>query len=205
MDCLAPNEKDKINRFYNWEDAQRGLIGKVMIRSLMRENLGIRLDDINIRYNQFGKPYIDNKDFHFNVSHSGQWIVCITDDKPVGIDIEQIVDIDLEEVSKCFSINEQSDLLLINKCQRVDFFFDLWTLKESYLKAIGKGLSVGLNSFMIRKNEHSIIIEEGENGWHFRQYNIDSTYKLSVCSRNQNFPQEIDYLDIDDLIRYSLK
>lgn len=199
---LSVDERDRIRQFYKWEDAQRALISRVMIRSLISKKFGPKISDIKIRNNRFGKPYINNEKFHFNLSHSGDWIVCITDSDRVGIDIEEIVEVDLEEISKFFSENEQLDLMLVNKCKRSDFFFDLWSLKESYIKAVGEGLSIKLASFSIRKTSHSIHIEGGEGEYYFKQYDIDSAYKLSICAKSQNFPEGVVLLTLDDLMSY---
>lgn len=202
---LSSDERDRINRYRRWEDAQRGLIGRVLIRSLINKRYGLKSKDINFLENEFGKPYFKNaKDFHFNISHSGQWVVCIIDCSPVGIDIEEISDIDLY-ISTCFfSGKEHRDLLELEKKYRLDYFFDLWSLKESYIKAEGKGLSIQLDSFSIKKKGNIINIIGIEKKYHFKQYHVDPNYKLSVCAMNKNFPKDVNIMDINEFTHYSI-
>lgn len=62
-----------------------------------------------------------------------------------------------------FSDEEVEDLNTRSLVGKIDYFYDLWTLKESYIKAIGKGLSIPLNSFTIKKNkEEGIIVKQDD-------------------------------------------
>ncbi|MDF9507965.1 4'-phosphopantetheinyl transferase family protein, partial [Bacillus cereus] len=71
----------------------------------------------------------------------------------MGIDIEQIRPIKLKDILKVFSEKEIEDLNLKTLADKYNYFYDLWTLKESYIKAIGTGFGTPFNSFTIRKIE----------------------------------------------------
>ncbi len=74
------------------------------------------------------------------------------------------------------------------------FFFDLWTLKESYIKAVGKGISIPLKSFTInflKKGEIAVKLGNKLTNWTLKQYDLDPNYKMSVCGTNKAFPDNV--------------
>lgn len=202
---LSYEEQDKINRNLKWEDAQRSLIGKILIRSLISFRYSLENEDIYFLVNEFGKPYFNSfKDFHFNISHSGEWVVCALDSSPIGIDVEEINDIDFTIANRFFSKEEQSDLMQLDKKYKLAYFFDLWTLKESYIKSKGKGLSIPLDSFSIRKRDDVISIKGVNKSYYFKQYDVGSNYKMSICALNNNFPIDINIMELEEFIQYSI-
>jgi len=202
------SKRRKINRFLHWEDAQRGLLADLMIRDIIVEKTKLENEIIHFSFNQYRKPFLNNlNDFYFNLSHSGNWIVCAIDNNPIGIDVEQIKSIDFDISRNYFSYDEHIDLMNKGASERLSYFFTLWTLKESYIKAEGKGLSIPLKSFSIRaEDNHNIHFKlnnvkgEGNHDKYFRMYNIDDNYKLSVCASNQKFPNSVIIKHLDDLI-----
>ena len=139
-------------------------------------------------------------DFHFNISHSGDWVVLATGPSPLGIDVERIKDIDLDIAKRFFSGREYDDLMLKPDEERFSYFFNLWTLKESYIKAVGKGLSLPLDSFSMVMEDNRITIKtESDDNRFFRQYPVAAGYKLSICASGDSFPGEIIHKTPDDL------
>lgn len=187
---LPKEKKKKIKNFIHKEDAVRTILGEWMIRTLIHENLNIPHKDINLEINNYGKPHLPGyNNFHFNISHSGKWVVCATDISSVGIDIELISPIDLETGKHVFSQEEYKELLSKREEERLSYFYELWTLKESYIKNTGEGLSFPLNLFTVI-GEGKIKLEA--KGYYFKQYDIDKNYKLSVCGIRNKFPKNIN-------------
>ncbi|MDF2522176.1 MAG: phosphopantetheine--protein transferase, partial [Clostridia bacterium] len=153
--------------------------------------------------NEYGKPYLPtNFNLQFNVSHSGEWVVCAVDERPVGIDVELMRKTDMLEIAHRFFAAKEYDMLSnADKSIRKELFYDIWTLKESYIKALGKGLSIKLNSFSIILAGNTISYETQiqHEQCYFKQYYIDASYRLSVCSFSHSFPPDIIYLDINDV------
>lgn len=152
---LVSNEKkERMKRLLNSCDINRTLIGDLLIRSLICQKYKINHEEIRFRYNEYGKPFVEKfSDFHFNVSHSGEWVVCATANFNVGIDIEKVSEIEAFKLAhEFFSADEFYDISNMNSDEQINYFYDLWTLKESYIKTIGKGLYIPLNSFSIKKS-----------------------------------------------------
>lgn len=202
---ISQNRREGIKRFRRREDAYRALIADILIRSMTCQFLGIRNTEINFKESKYGKPYLLHyKNFHFNISHSGDWVVCAIDNRPIGIDVEKIKKVDFEIAKQFFSKMEYIELSKKTGNKKVAFFYDLWTLKESYIKAIGDGFSKEPDSFTITFGRQGPFIESPEEKnnlpkYYFKQYNIDKNYKMAVCSQNREFPGKANIIRFKEL------
>ncbi|MGX7632786.1 4'-phosphopantetheinyl transferase family protein [Bacillus thuringiensis] len=205
LERVETEKKKQINKFIYKEDRYRSLLGDVLVRYACLTELAIDNKDIVFYKNNYGKPYLCKYEhFHFNISHSGKWVVCVVGDTPLGVDIEEITEIDLG-ITKFFSEWERDYInggIGIGKRER---FFDIWTLKESYIKAVGRGMSIELDSFTILYEglEPKLITtcDSGQTKYFFKQYNLLPNYKLSVCTMSNIFPNELEYVDIPLLLK----
>lgn len=194
LSYVPENKQKKIKRFVKYEDSLRALIAEVLIRKIIMLKLKISNDEIFFKSTEYGKPYLEGYDkFHFNISHSGNWVVCAVSDKPVGIDVEKIKDLNIKIADRFFSKEEVEDLYKRKESERLKYFFDLWTLKESYIKADGRGLNIPLDSFSfkIKNDEINIDTQNNLKNCFFKRYKIDGYYRLSVCSLTPKFPKTI--------------
>ncbi|MDR0269768.1 4'-phosphopantetheinyl transferase superfamily protein [Paenibacillus sp.] len=204
LEHLPVEKQAKINRFRQYEDALRTLFGELLVRVSIMDMHGLTNDNIQFHTNRYGKPFLVHPDtFHFNISHSGHWIVLAIDSSPVGIDIEKIQPIDLSIAERFFSKNEHADLIKKPPNAQLSYFYDLWSLKESYIKYIGKGLSQDLKSFSIRCDNgiFKLTSQEEMPRCFFTQYDIDPDYKLSLCTLYKNSPSTILIKSCDELIK----
>ena len=79
---LSKNRLRQIDKFQLKEDYLRSLLSEVMLRKKVGELIGINPQMLEIERNDYGKPFIKNvPDIHFNISHSGEWVVCIISEK----------------------------------------------------------------------------------------------------------------------------
>lgn len=124
-----------------------------------------------------GKTYLtQNKDLYVNLSHSGEYAVCAVHNKDVGIDIQHIRECDINLAKRFFSAEEYE---YINRFEnKNNAFFEIWTKKESFVKAIGTGLTIPLNSFSVLSNT---IRYDGKT-YCFKEYSVgEDDYKMFVC------------------------
>ncbi|MBN6889319.1 4'-phosphopantetheinyl transferase [Cytobacillus horneckiae] len=209
LNNLDDNQKGKVNRLRFKEDQYLSLVGQCLIRTILCKYIGLPNKDLRFSYNYYGKPFINNidgKSLEFNLSHSGEWVVLAISDQPIGIDIERInLDIDVTLYFNHFFSNKEQCLFSNLREQDIsNYFFEFWTLKESFLKAEGTGLAIPFTSFTILKENELIKvldIEDKELEYSFKQYYIDKDYKLAVCGREINMEKEITVVDYQTLFK----
>lgn len=199
---VSEEKQRRIRQFYFFSDAQRALLGDLLARHAVCTRAGVRHDQIRIGLNPYRKPVlVYPENLCFNISHTEDWVVCAVDHDPVGIDVECIKPINLEIAERFFSTEECMDLLSRNEASLVKHFYRIWTLKESYIKMIGKGLSIPLHSFTIRIFEDSITLQHDTDEnmpSYFRQDDLADSI-VSICAKNKLFGA-LNLLELEDLI-----
>jgi 4'-phosphopantetheinyl transferase len=203
MHSVSEERRAKVQSFIKPEDANRGLLGDVLIRSIICSKVNMNNKEIHFIAEPYGKPCVAGlPSFHYNIAHSGRWIVCAVDCDQVGIDIEEILPISLEIAEYYFSMQEYRWLMDQEATARLSCFYELWTLKESFVKWQGKGLSYPLNSFSIQPGtDRSLSWPMIDQACFFNQPDVDPDYKMAVCSTNEVFMEQMIVKSIDDLIR----
>lgn len=200
---ISNEKQERVEKFARPDDAKRVLLADILVRSVIASELKVNSKTIEFKANKYGKPILKRDcGLHFNVSHSEDWIVCAVDDKPIGIDIEKIRPVELEIAAQFFSEEEYKILIAKSQEDRQYFFLDLWTLKESYIKAVGRGLSIPLNSFTVSFLENGEIAIKLDNkfaNWTLKQYNLDPEYKMSVCAAHKAFPDNVIIKKLKDI------
>lgn len=191
FDYVPEKKREKLLKFKREEDRIRGLVGELLVRYIIVKKMGIKNKKINFLCNYYGKPYLEEIDgIKFNISHSGKYVICAISEEDVGIDIEEIGKIDSSILELVLCKEEEEEFLRAEDKNR--FFYSIWTLKESFIKLIGKGLSIPLKSFAINGilSDEIYCIYKGEK-FKFMQFNIDSKYKCSICFKDGNINKEI--------------
>ena len=205
--CLRidSEKKYKIEKFRNKKDKIRRLIGEILIRNIIVKTLGSDNKDIKFDRNKYGKPYLkDYPEFNFSISYSGDYVLCAIDNKSIGVDIEEIKHIEYEEIARSFfSVKEFDYIINQNLNFQLNKFYEIWTLKESYVKCCGQGLSIPLKSFTIEVDHNKNIRVVSKNGlqeYTFKIFDIELGYKIAVCSLNKEITNNILRLEQNDLI-----
>ena len=134
-------------------------------------------------YNEYGKPCFEHYETKFNISHSGEYLVCAFCESEIGVDIQKIHDVNLNIAKRFFTYDESEYIFSKPENERANAFFRLWVLKESFVKVIGKGLSMPLNSFNITFNSEKprVFCESLEDKYSFIEYDFFEGYKTAVC------------------------
>lgn len=195
LPLVSVKRQSRIKKFKRIDDAFRSLISELLVCYVLCSKYHLKANELEWETNEYGKPFFPQYPFfHFNVSHSGQWVVCAVHDKPIGADIEQVLPIHLQLGKDVFTVQEYR-YIVNGQEDAVSAFYDIWTLKESYVKACGKGLFMPLHSFNVNKRSlDEITLTEVKTGnviseYICKQYSFDCQYKLSVCAKNADISQ----------------
>ncbi len=133
---LCTDRKAQFERYKKPKDKLRCLVGGLLLSyALGHKNSPLQ--------NAYGKPYFEQGP-HFNISHSGDYVVLATSTHSIGIDVEIIKSFNIGVAKKCFTPNE---LAWLEKQNTKQAFFKIWTAKESIMKATGLGFSLNPSSF----------------------------------------------------------
>lgn len=123
-------------------------MGRYLLKTLFGYYLNTKPKDIAVLIDDYGKPYVPEQDIEFNLSHSLEMVVCAVNvGRKIGVDIEKITNNIFELVERFFSPNEAYYIFMQDDKDKNYEAYRLWTMKEAYLKALGKGLFLPLNSF----------------------------------------------------------
>ena len=206
LKVISIEKREKCRKFMFKEDALRTMYGELIIRHILVGKFLFRNQDIEFFENLEGKPYLKDIPIYFNISHAGNFIVCAFSEQEIGIDIEEIKEGDLEIAERFFCQCEYEDLMMQRSLERIDYFYSLWTLKESYVKWLGKGLTIPLDSFcfFVKGEDISCVDYYRNRTPFFKQYPIEG-YKISVCATLCDFPERIEEIRIDDVLEFGAK
>lgn len=147
---LSLEERSRADKFYFEHDRNRFTVARAILRTILGNCLGQNPSEIEFSYAKNGKPFLVNTDLRFNLSHSKDLALCaITYQRELGVDIEYLrLMKDAEQIAaRFFSPRESSLFCSLSQGEKQLAFFRCWTRKEAYIKAIGDGLSYGLDKF----------------------------------------------------------
>ena len=172
--------RKKYERLKMTADKKRCIAGGLLINRF--------LGDAEIYENEYGKPLADNG-VHFNISHSGDYVMFVMAENPVGCDIEKIREVEPLKMGK-FVFSEEEMCEIENANDKTDKFFEFWTKKESLLKCMGEGFHKSAKSVNVVNDFYA-----DEKIYYFKTWRI-SQYAISVCSVNNDFSESIEFIEI---------
>lgn len=194
----SPSERrSKVDEFYFDKDKRLSL-GAWTILSYALDEAGC--DPRDIVCGEYGKPGLKGSDVQFNISHSGERVLCSVSDGPVGCDVEAIAQIDLKIAENYFFDTEYEQIMECSGDDRYWMFFRYWTLKESFMKAVGLGFHLELDAFKVSIGEEITVDQTvDDRRYHFREYRAGDGYCYAVCSTDDRFSADMDRISLDEL------
>ena len=183
---LSPFRQQKIAILRHRMDKNRSLAAGLLLDHAL-EPFGLQERSVEYEIGEWGKPALKyHPEICFSLSHSGDYAVCTIGDKPVGNDIERVKTGRLKVADRFFAEEERDWIYEAEREEeQVQRMFRLWTMKESFVKAIGRGMSLSLQDFA--------IYVDGESGrarvrhsvdakyYHMREYREIAGYCTALC------------------------
>lgn len=153
---LAPDEQLRAERFYFERDRLYFIVGRGLLRTILGQYLRREPNQLHFCYGPFGKPVLPETSsagkLSFNLAHSaGLALYAVVRDHEIGVDLEQLRPMmDMEQIAaRFFAVGERAALQALPAQQKQEGFFNCWTRKEAYLKALGSGLARPLAEFEV--------------------------------------------------------
>lgn len=200
---VTDERRKKSERYLYTKDIERCLVSEALLIYLLKEKYLMKNKDIIFSFSQYGKPFLKGSKLEFNISHSGDWIVCTIADNPVGVDVEIIQFLDFKSIYRTFSKEEILYFSDLDLAQTENLFFKLWTLKESFVKYNGKGLIYPFDSFSIDITNLSIFIDDSDiEDVSFYSKKLDDEHWYAICYHSNEELPEIQFLNLNEILDY---
>jgi 4'-phosphopantetheinyl transferase len=214
---LSEDEIGRYTRYLVPAAAQTFLAARVLVRSLLSAYASLSPSAWRFETNRWGRPYIANleapRDLLFNLSHKPGLVTCLVGyGRELGVDVEHYANRPylLDIASRFFSPSETAALLALPDSQRIPRFYELWTLKEAYIKARGIGLSLGLANFSFTPSRNTATIrfepgfDDDPGSWDFRLFRIVEDHLIATAIRRTATPLDIETFDAAGLVAHAL-
>ncbi|HEX8149146.1 MAG TPA: 4'-phosphopantetheinyl transferase superfamily protein [Pyrinomonadaceae bacterium] len=149
---LAERERERAGRFHFARDRRAFQVAKGATRQILAWYLNAEPRSLSFSEGAYGKPYLQSCDIRFNLSHSGGLaLLAVAREREVGVDVEEVRELeDFAQIAeRFFSPAESRKLRGVAGPASATAFFNCWTRKEAFIKAVGEGLSHPLDTFEV--------------------------------------------------------
>ena len=202
LSLLPETRRRTVEKYKPEEVRHMSLAASVLLLHVLRE---AGLSDAKMRFteNSFGKPFLENNPFFFNLSHSKGAAVCAASPGIIGCDIEALRPAVLAIAKLHFCPEEYERLLRISDpAEQNRAFCRLWTLKESVVKALGGGLTIPLTRFCISPDtdETTVRTNAQTQKLYYKEYDTCDGFFVSCSAFSRaDLPEHLHQLNLSDL------
>jgi len=189
-DILSIEEQERCERFYFEKDKMIFIISHGLLRILLSKYLNENLNNICFSTNNHGKlelKKLEHQHLKFNLAHSENLILLgFVLNENIGVDIELVKNFNFSEKLLDFYLTEieKNEIIKIPKNKMNQVLFNIWTCKEAYVKAKGKGLKMDLKDFSVsvksKKTPELILPNEEEIRWNIKDISEKNHYSATV-------------------------
>lgn len=195
MSSWPKSVKDEVLSYMQVKDFNATFFGKVLLMYTFRQHQ-FKWDWSLLDYTEKGKPFLKDSNIYFNISHSGDYVLLGISENIIGIDIEKHRPVRIELFNRQFQEEEWKEIhqakIPLNK------FFQFWSIKESAIKADGRGVEILSRTQILTDN----IIHIDEETWNYQFFPDLNGYSIAVCHQDPFYfnYKEIQSLTIDILL-----
>jgi len=191
---LSAEERAKADRFAFADDRDGFVAAHALLRATLSDYFARPPQDWTFVTGAWGKPRVEASDASarlcFNLSHTrGHVAVAVALDREVGVDVERVSPsrADEEVARQLFAPAEFADFQEEPEAGRAEAFFDYWTLKEAYIKAVGRGVALPLKDFAFTRDPLRIsfapTLEDTPSRWLFRRFRPEPDVAMALAAR----------------------
>ena len=183
---LSPYRQQKVALLKHEKDKNRSLGAGILLDHALKV-YGLSERSIEYEIGNWGKPALKyHPEIHFSLSHSWDYAICSIGDRPVGNDIEYVKQGRLKVADRFFAKEEQDWLYAAaDEQEQTKRMFRIWTMKASFMKVTGRGMSLPLMDFAIHVDEENERIrvrhKVDARYYHMKEYDEIDCYCVSVC------------------------
>jgi 4'-phosphopantetheinyl transferase len=210
---LSAGEREQESRFLFDRDKHRYLVTRALLRLVLSKYADLAPREWTFATNPYGRPEVANdsaegRKIAFNISHTNSLIVLgIAQDRAIGVDTENLRagrdSVDL--ANRYFAADEVAALRVLSREQQQRRFVEYWTLKESYIKARGMGLSIPLDQFSFHFSQNGRLQmdiaaaqSDSPSRWQFWQFQPAPQYLVAVCA--ERVPTQLTRLSMKKIV-----
>jgi 4'-phosphopantetheinyl transferase len=198
VDCLDRDELARAGRFHFERDRARFTAGRGLLRRILARYLDTAPRSVRFGYSRRGKPFLlPRGELYFNVSHAAdQLVVAVSRNRRLGVDVEPVPsNVTVDSVAELvFSPAELTALQGIHATERCRLFAHLWTRKEAYIKADGRGMMLRLDYIDVGTLPDRVLLFHGASGhwaasrrWTLRTLEVDPLYVSCVAAEGEDW------------------
>ncbi len=212
-EVLSPSEQTRLAQIRRDADRAIYYVSRLMMRTVLARYLDCSCENIAFGANDYGKPVLkvsDPPSVHFNLTHSrGAVALAVSLNREVGIDIEdrrRTVEY-MALAERFFAPSETTHLRGLLGDSVREAFFAIWTLKEAYVKGIGRGLSFPLDAFCFDLDAHRLLAfrplaDFVATDWRFRQFELSDRHCGALAVRGHLDDEVcVEFFDWEDHFR----
>jgi len=176
---LNQAEQEKAATFTRPELQRKYIKTQGVLREILGHYMNDAADKIEIKIAEHGKPFVEGSLVYFNLSHSGnKFVVAVSNVSEIGIDLEQYKE--RKSLSglagKCFADEERQYWHSLPEQQKTQQFYQFWVRKEAFVKAVGRGIALGLNRCVINPDDQSCFLRVPE------AYGVSTDWKIQAVT-----------------------
>lgn len=205
MPKLTAVRQEKVMRMRQIKGKALSVGAELLLQKALYKSFGIE-ENLVIGFGEFKKPFLkSHPEIQFNLSHSGDYVVCVLSSDPIGIDIQKKIRLNHSLIERYFSEMEKEQWRDLPKHKKEAGFFNLWAGKESYMKYTGQGFNLPLKDFTLcfssdnQNFQEGIILEKGiEAGVYLKRFEGPQDYYLWCCGKNKNYEEKLTIINLTE-------
>lgn len=151
LSLLSAERRKRVSGLAMEQDRKRAAAGELLARRALGEKLGVDAKDVALQYDEEGRPYMEGVPMHVSIGHSGLYVVCAVDQRPIGVHVEVVRGAEEKFMRRVCTDKEWAYVRPYDD-GGYERFWEIWTAKEALFKLTGQGPLLGLSCFALPAN-----------------------------------------------------